>query len=44
LFHWTPAETRLEWGGTAPAGFATIDDVRKAAASGKIPGGQAGPW
>ena len=44
LFHWTPAETRLEWGGTAPAGFATIDEVRKAVAAGKIPGGQAGPW
>jgi len=30
LFHWTPAATRLEWGGTAPSGLATIDDVRKA--------------
>jgi len=38
LFHWTPAETRLEWGGTAPAGLATIDDVRKAVLSGVIKG------
>jgi hypothetical protein len=30
LFHWTPAATRFEWGGTAPGGLATIDDVRKA--------------
>ena len=32
LFHWTPAATRFEWGGTAPGGLATIDDVRKAVA------------
>lgn len=30
LFHWTPAATRFEWGGTAPEGLATIDDVRSA--------------
>ena len=36
LFHWTPAETRFEWGGTAPGGLATIDDVRKAILSGAI--------
>jgi hypothetical protein len=36
LFHWTPAETRFEWGGTAPGGLATIDDVRKAVLSGAI--------
>ena len=30
LFHWTPAATRFEWGGNAPAGLKTIDDVRKA--------------
>jgi hypothetical protein len=36
LFHWTPAETRFEWGGTAPGGFATIDEVRNAALSGAI--------
>jgi len=36
LFHWTPAETRFEWGGTAPGGLATIDDVRTALLSGAI--------
>jgi hypothetical protein len=36
LFHWRPAETRFEWGGTAPSGLATIDDVRKAVLSGAI--------
>jgi hypothetical protein len=44
LFHWTPAETRFEWGGTAPGGLATIEAVRKAIVSGEIKGGQAGPW
>lgn len=38
LFHWTPAATRFEWGGTAPGGLATIDDVRKAVLSGVIKG------
>ena len=38
LFHWTPAETRLEWGGTAPGGLATIEDVRNAILSGVIKG------
>jgi hypothetical protein len=36
LFHWTPAATRFEWGGSAPGGLATIDDVRKAVLSGAI--------
>ena len=36
LFHWTPAETRLEWGGVAPGGLRTIDDVRNAVLSGAI--------
>jgi len=36
LFHWTPTATRLEFGGTAPAGLATGDDVRKAVLSGAI--------
>jgi hypothetical protein len=36
LFHWTPAATRFEWGGTAPRGLATIDDVSKAVLSGEI--------
>jgi hypothetical protein len=38
LFHWTPAATRFEWGGTAPGGFTTIDDVRNAVLSGAIKG------
>jgi hypothetical protein len=36
LFHWTPDATRFEWGGTAPAGLVTIDDVRSAILSGAI--------
>ena len=36
LFHWTPAATRFEWGGTAPGGLRTIDDVRGAVLSGAI--------
>ena len=36
LFHWTPAATRFEWGGSAPGGLATVDDVRNAALSGAI--------
>ena len=43
LFHWTPNATRFEWGGTAPGGLSTIEDVRKAALSGAIKG-DAGPW
>jgi hypothetical protein len=43
LFHWTPAATRFEWGGTAPGSLRTIDDVRNAILSGVIKG-QAGPW
>lgn len=38
LFHWTPEATRLEWGGTAPGGLATLDDVRNAVLSGAIEG------
>jgi hypothetical protein len=36
LFHWRPAATRFEWGGTAPAGLGSIDEVRKAVLSGAI--------
>ena len=43
LFHWSPDETRFEWGSTAPGGFKTIDDVRKAILSGTIKG-QPGSW
>jgi hypothetical protein len=38
VFHWTPEATRFEWGGTAPGGLATIDDVRNAILSGVIKG------
>jgi hypothetical protein len=38
LFHWTPAETRFEWGGHARGGLATIDEVRKAVLSGLVKG------
>jgi hypothetical protein len=38
LFHWMPEATRFEWGGTAPGGLTTIDDVRKAILSGAIKG------
>jgi hypothetical protein len=38
LFHWTPAATRFEWGGVAPGGLASIDDVRNAMLSGAIKG------
>ena len=36
LFHWTPAATRFEWGGLAPASLTKIDDVRNAILSGAI--------
>ena len=36
LFHWTPAVTRFEWGGTAPASLATLDEVRKVVLSGAV--------
>ena len=38
LFQWSPAATRFEWGGTAPDGLKTVDDVRNAILSGKIKG------
>jgi hypothetical protein len=38
LFHWTPATTRFEWGGVAPRGLASIEDVRNAILSGAIKG------
>jgi hypothetical protein len=43
LFHWTPDATRFEWGGTAPGGLMTSDDVRRAILSGAIKG-PAGLW
>ena len=38
LFYWTPAATKFEAGGTAPAGLKTIDEVRRALFSGTITG------
>jgi hypothetical protein len=38
LFHWSPAQTRFEWGAIAPGGLATVEDVRKAVLSGAIKG------
>ena len=43
LFHWSPKDTRFEWGSTAAGAYKTIDDVRKALLSGAIKG-QVGPW
>ena len=42
LFHWAPDATRFEWGGAAPGGLATIDDVRRAILSGAVKGPVAG--
>ena len=36
LFTWTPARTQFEWGGAAPAGLATIEDVKKAILGGAV--------
>ena len=36
LFHWSPAATRVEWGGAAPGGLATVEDVRKAMLAGAV--------
>jgi hypothetical protein len=36
MFHWTPEATRFLWGGTAPGGLTSMDEVRKAILSGAI--------
>ena len=36
LFHWTPAATKFEWGGTAAGGLKTIEEVRRAVLSGAV--------
>lgn len=36
LFHWTPAATQFEVGGTVPSALENIDDVRNAVLSGAI--------
>ncbi len=38
LFYWTPAATRFEWGGTAPRGLTSVDEVRSAVLSGAVKG------
>jgi hypothetical protein len=43
LFQWTPAATRFQWGGAAPGGLTTVEDVRKAGLSGAIKN-DAGFW
>jgi hypothetical protein len=43
LFRWTPEATKFEWGGAAPAGLMTIEDVRTAILSGAIKPSP-GPW
>ena len=42
-FHWRPEATRLDWGGTAPGGLATIEDLRRVILSGAIKS-SGGPW
>jgi hypothetical protein len=36
VFHWTPAVTRLEWGGFASGSLRTVDELRNAMLSGAI--------
>jgi hypothetical protein len=43
LFHWMPDETKFLWGGSAPGGLSTIDEVRQAVLSGTVKGAT-GPW
>lgn len=43
IFHWTPEATRFEWGGIAPDGLRTLDEVRNAILSRAIKS-PAGPW
>lgn len=38
LFHWTPEGTRVEAGGTAPAGLRTVEALRDAVLSGALKG------
>lgn len=36
LLHWTPEATRVEWGGSAPGGLASVGEVQNAILSGKV--------
>jgi len=38
LFHWTPAATRFQWGGSARGGLGAIADVKNAVLSGTVKG------
>jgi hypothetical protein len=38
LFHWTPAATRFEWGGTASRGLANVEEMRRAVVAGTVKG------
>jgi hypothetical protein len=38
IFHWIPAQTRLEWGGVAPPNLRSLDEVRNAVLSGVVKG------
>lgn len=38
LLHWTPEGTRVEAGGTAPAGIRSLDELRNAVLSGALKG------
>ncbi len=38
LFRWTPDRTRVEVGGTAPAGLRTVDELRDTVLSGALKG------
>lgn len=42
IFHWTPAATRFEFGGSAPGGLTTIEEVRKTILSGAVKSERAG--
>jgi hypothetical protein len=44
FFRWTPNASRFEWGGRAPGGLSTIDDVRARLLSATLPGGPPDPW
>ena len=43
LIHWSPEASRFDWGGVAPGGLNTIDEVQRAIVSGAIKG-PAGTW
>lgn len=38
LFHWTPSDTRFEWGGTVPRRLGTLEEALNTALTGTIEG------